>query len=177
MNLHRRLSGTTLFIAAVFVLCLATLLGLSPSAKADTFQYVFTDPSTTTNIVFTVTEATLQPSGDVTSFTSATSTLGAITAFAWDSASGGSCLGGSSVGLGCAAYRIGPIQTFGFAYSPGSFLSPGTYADLSGTGTLDITDLSTVGAPEPSTLLLLGCGLFGLPVVASFGSRIRNLGR
>ena len=182
MNLHRRLSGATLFIAAVFVLCLAMLLGFSPSAKADTFQYEFTTApfDGSVNLVFTITAAILPPSGDVTSFTTDTSSFGtgAITEFAWNSASGGDCLGRSNTGEGCAAFEINsnPNGIGSFGYAAGSFLSPGTYTSIPGGGILVITDLGTVsGVPEPSSLLLLGCGLFGLPVLAGFGSRIRNL--
>ena len=176
MNLHTRLSGTPAFIAPVFALCLAMLLGLSPSAKADTFQYVFTDPdpAASVTLVFTITAATLPPSGDVTSFTTDISAIGPITEFAWNSASLGTCLGGFGIGFGCAAYQGSDFRTID-GYPVGSFLSPGTYTGFSTT--LVITDLGAVGTTEPSSLLLLGCGLFGLPIVARFGSRIRNLAR
>lgn len=184
MNLHRRLSGMTLFVAPVVVLCLTMLLGLSPSAKADTFQYVFTSApfDGSVNLVFTITAAILPSSGDVTSFTTDTSSFGAgaITEFAWNSASGGLCLGRSFEGEGCAAFEINsnPNAVGSFGYATGSFLSPGTYTSNPGGGILVITDLGTVsGVPEPSSLLLLGCGLFCLQIVARFSSRICSLAR
>jgi len=153
----------------------SVLLGLSPSAKADTFQYDFsTDVTGSTNIVFTITEPALQASGDVTSVTSVTSTLpGTITEFAWNSAEG--CLGSPPEGLACAGFVNSFFGAFTFFFTAGSFLSPGSYTSLNGGTTLEITDLSVVGAPEPSSLLLLGCGLFGLLAMARFGSRIQRL--
>ena len=164
-----KLAILTLGVASV-------LLGLSPSAKADTFQYDFTSTVLgSQNIVFTITEPALQPTGDVTSFTSVTSTLaGTITEFVWDSATG-DCLGSSVPGLACASFLNSDFGPITFFFTPGSFLSPGSYTSLNGGTTLEITDLGVVGAPEPSSLLLLGCGLFGLLVMARFGSRIQRL--
>jgi hypothetical protein len=166
---------------AILALGIASmLLGLSPSAKADTFKYDFTlSPSSATccftNIVFTITAATLPPSGDVTSFTSATSTLGTIIAFAWGAP--GPCLGGAGFSFnGCAAFEFinsfpggSDTEDVGFDFPAGSFLSPGTYTG-GGSTTVVITDLGPVGIPEPSSLVLLSCGLFGLLAIASFES-------
>ena len=169
MNLPRRLSGTTLFFAAAFVLCPAMLLGLAPTTKADTFQFEFTSApfAGSLNLVFTITAAVLPPSGDVTSFTTNTSSFGAgaISEFAWNSASGGDCIGRSNIGAGCAAFEINsnPNAIGIFGYAAGSFLSSGTYTSNPGGGILVITDLGTVsGVPEPSSLLLLCGGLASL---------------
>jgi len=45
---------------------------------------------------------------------------------------------------------------------------------LSQTNTNPTPNATPVRAPEPSSLLLLDCGLFGLLAMASFGSRIRR---
>ena len=94
---------------AALTLAIVSLLLLPSFAKADTFQYGFTSApfDGSVNLVFTIAEATLQPAGDVTSFTTDTSSLDTITGFAWNSASGGDCLGRSQPGSGCAAFEFG----------------------------------------------------------------------
>jgi hypothetical protein len=184
--MRRKLAILALGIAAM-------LLGLSPSAKADTFQYDYTavvisdsfGVHGSINIVFTLTAATLPTSGDVTSFTSVIDPFGTVTEFAWNSAGFpfSFCIFPGPFAQGACTVLINepppstPPGTFilvetGDIWVPGSFLSPGTY-----TGefhdTMVITDLGPVGAPEPSSLILLGWG-FGLMAMASFSLRIRR---
>jgi PEP-CTERM motif-containing protein len=140
------------------------VLFLSANAKADTFLYDFSVPNGFGNVGGVVniqfTEATLAPSGDVTSFLSATDPSGVVTDFLWNSAAGAFCGNVAISGFGCAEYRI-PSGFAAFAFAAGSFLSPGTYTDAFTAGaTLTITDISAV--PEPSSLLLLATGLLGL---------------
>jgi hypothetical protein len=164
---------------AALTLAIASLLILPSFAKADTFEYDYTSGSIssggitgTVNIVFTLTAATPPTAGDLTSFTTTTGPFGTVTAFAWYSA-GGFCF----VVLGpCVGFTTGLVSV-GDGFGAGSFLSPGTYTAIDGSGaTLVITDLGagTGAAPEPSSLLLLGCGLCGFLAMTSFGSRTRH---
>jgi hypothetical protein len=182
-----RVRGGRLCTVAL-TLAIASLLILPSFAKADTFEYDYTSGSIssggitgTVNIVFTVTAATPPTAGVLTSFTTTTSSLGTVTAFAWYSA-GGSCY----VVLGpCAGFTTGLVSA-GDGFAAGSFLSPGTYTAMDGSGaSLVITDLGagTGEAPEPysaarepSSLLLLACGLCGLLAMTRFGSRTRRFG-
>ena len=160
---------------AALSLAIASLMLLPSSTKADTFEYDYTDG--TVNIVFSLTAATLPTSGDVTSFTGTTDPFGTITEFAWDSAASGSCVGSVSFGRACAGFKNTPPGGIGLIsgsdnFAAGSFLSPSIYTGTFGS-TLAITDIGGT-VPEPSSLLLLACGLFGLLATASFRSRIRR---
>jgi len=151
------------------------LLGLSPSARADSFQYDFTAPSDYSqpiNIVFTITAPTLPTFGYVTSFTVSEPPDFTVTQFGWNTAN--DCFGSSFTlqPFSCAGFLA--ITGFGtttvediHAFPIGSFLTPGSYTGFGATMT--ITDLS--GVPEPSSFLLLGFGLLG---ITSFGALIRR---
>lgn len=146
---------------------------------ADTFQYDYTSPAfdliPAENIVFTITAVRLPTFGSTTSFPS---TDPLISVFSWNSAASGNCLGNLSIpGDACAGFANG-ISGGIDAFPAGSFLSPGTYTSIGDGVTLVITDLSAVPAvPEPSTLLLLGCGMFGLLAMASLYTPGRGFAR
>ena len=161
---------------AALTLVIGSLLLLPSRATADTFQYSYTTPALplvdSINITFTISAATPPTSGEVISPTSNDPVP--VDYFFWNSAASGNCGFSPPVnfpGSACAGFYSGTSGSFD-DFPAGSFLSPGTYTSNFDGVTFVITDLSTGTAtdtvPAPSSLLLLGCGLFGLLAIASF---------
>jgi hypothetical protein len=157
---HRVMRGIPVLAFAI-----ASLLLLSPRAKADTYQFDYSAyivPETgipgTETIEFDLTVATLPSFGDVTSFTSFSGPFGPVTDFQWNSAASGTCEMSSSFGMGCAGFVSSSFGIFDAGFPAGSFLSVGTFTG--DDATLVISDIATT--PEPPTLVLLALALAGL---------------
>jgi hypothetical protein len=115
--------------------CFAFLIagGLAVQCKAD---YLFTYQDSSGNIIG-FTEATLQPSGTVTSFLF---DQNGVTNFAFNGIAPGSCEGLGALANGCT----GLADSTGLAYSifaDDVFTAPGVYSGTNG-GTVDITQYS-----------------------------------
>jgi PEP-CTERM motif len=149
---------------AALTLAIALIPLLPSRTEADTFQYVYTSSTIedevqgitgTINVVFDITAPAPPASGDVTSFISTSDPFGTVQEAIWESSSSGALF---------QVLNSPPPPGFGLVSAgdefPGNdFLSPGGYESSDG-GTVIINDLSAV--PEPSSLLLLCVGLFGL---------------
>jgi hypothetical protein len=163
---------------AALTIAIASLVLLPSSAKADTFVYNVTSTFNAVDVTFDL--PTFQESVTTTTFTHDTSAIGPLTVL---SLSGNSTVCSATT---FATFTAGPGPCFVGANATSdiifnqilapSFNGPGTFTmtDTVFTTTVTITDVSSA-APEPSSLILLGCGLFGLLGLASFGSRIRRL--
>jgi hypothetical protein len=150
--------------------CLMVVLVLLPVAARADFLYEYQDLAHSVSLSFVL--PTLESSGMVTSFLTASDALGfPLVAFAWNSAASGNCGFYVVDGAGCTLWisqgETGP-QTGLSSYAAGSFLSPGTYTSDAGytsintfngvDSTLTITERTTA-VPEPATMVMLGTGL------------------
>jgi hypothetical protein len=139
---------------------LLLVFGLSIVSAVAHADYIYTVTSTEPGLEtqFSFTEPILASSEDVASGFTQISGL-TVTDFQWNTDGNGICV--LTPGFDCAALQFGgPLSSFFvYPFSPGPFLAPGTYASLSSRLTVTITQ---TGVPEPSSLLLLGSGIFGL---------------
>jgi hypothetical protein len=163
---------------AALTIAIASLVLLPSSTKADTFVYNVTSTFGAVDVTFDL--PTFQESVTTTTFIHDTSAIGPLTVV---SLSGNSAVCSATTfatfTAGPGPCFVGANATSGIVFNQvlaPSFTGPGTFTmtDIAGTATVTITDVPSA-APEPSSLILLGCGLFGLLALASFGSRIRRL--
>ena len=144
--------------------CLLSLalavLALPLAAHADTYTYTFTVSGATFaqyDGTSTWTESALLTSETTVPLSAITTTVSTLTDIVIDPTSG-ACPSFSLTAASCVQEDLTGGQWSYFHFASALTL-PGTYT--TGVGTLTIVDDSTA-TPEPSSLVLLGTGLFGL---------------
>jgi hypothetical protein len=139
------------------IVAVLTLL-LGPAIAFATETYTVTEAgvfSPVFNTQFSFTEPTIPLSGDTTFITQISGAV--VTEFYWNSAGFCPTLGGSPTEANaCITYQSGPTLTE--VFTPGSFLTDGTYTSLGGDETVMISG-NTGATPEPSTVVLFVTGL------------------
>ncbi|HET9699277.1 MAG TPA: PEP-CTERM sorting domain-containing protein [Terriglobales bacterium] len=148
----------------IFVVLLALLPTLS---HADFLYTVTSNVASATSFSFT--ESALSSSGVVTSGISQISGA-SVVAFVWDSGTPSKCQLGQlfiTYPSSVCGLIVFSNSADGRPFTPGSFLSLGTFNDSQDGGaanggmTIGITE-ETPTVPEPASVLLLGTGVFGM---------------